>query len=406
MAPQFKRCSFCNRPQNEVRNLIIGSDNVTYICDGCVRNSALALEEIAASDGTKTTKVALLKPSQIKASLDELVISQEDAKREVAIAVYEHYRRREVAGKGLMLDGEAVEVEKSNIMMLGPSGTGKTQIFRAIAKLLNVPFYVGDATSLTSSGYVGNDVESLLQGLLADAHGDVEKAQWGIIFLDEFDKLARKSGRSASGYRDITGEGVQQALLKLIEGSKVMVPRGMGARAVAAGPNADMIDTSNILFVGAGSFAGIEEVVERRLNKMSRMGFGGMHRLNPDKTAIYKQVTVEDIEAFGMIPEIVGRMPVLTSTYELTEEDLVRILVEPKSSLTKQFRALYALDGIELQFDQDALVAIAQEAKKRSTGARALRAIMKAVLKPHSYAAPDNSEITQIRITAEAVRLV
>jgi len=403
MSPtQEKRCNFCGRPRNEVKHLIASPDNATNICDRCVGASSSALEEVARKSGLKAP--TLKKPHEIKALLDETVISQDDAKREVAIAVYEHYRRREVVQKGgLSIDGEPVEVEKSNILLLGPSGTGKTHVARAVAKMLDVPFYVGDATSLTQAGYVGNDVETLLQGLMAAADQDIERAQWGIVFIDEFDKLARKSGRSASGYRDITGEGVQQALLKLLEGSKVMVPRGMGSRAISAGPNTDMIDTTNILFIGAGSFAGMEEVVERRINKSSRLGFGGENRRQLDKTSVYKQVTVEDIEEFGLIPEIVGRMPVITSTYELTEDELVEIQVKPKNAIIKQFRALYALDGIDLQFDAGALRAIAREAKKRSTGARALRAIVKTVLKPYSYSAPSNQDIAAIRITEEAV---
>lgn len=400
--PSEKRCNFCNRPRNEVSNLIASPDNLTFICERCVGASASALE-----DAKKTTSKScpLKKPSEIKAGLDELVIAQEDAKREVAIAVYEHYRRREVVQQqgSLTIDGEPVEIEKSNILLLGPTGSGKTLIFRAIAKMLDVPFYVGDATSLTQTGYVGNDVESLLQGLMADANQDVERAQWGIVLIDEFDKLARKSGRGASGFRDITGEGVQQTLLKLLEGSQIAVPRGMGARTISAGPNTDMIDTTNILFVGAGSFSGIEEIVNRRLDKSSRMGFGAELRQERDKTDIYKQVAVEDIEEFGLIPEMVGRMPVISSTYELTESDLIRVLVEPKNAITKQFRALYSLDGIDLQFDSESLTAIAREAKKRSTGARALRAIIKSILKPYSYEAPDNTDITAIRITADAV---
>jgi len=281
--------------------------------------------------------------------------------------------------------------------------SGKTHIARTIARLLDVPFYVGDATKLTSAGYVGEDVESLLQGLLADAQNDIEKAQWGIIFLDEFDKLARKAGYGASGMRDVTGEGVQQALLKLIEGGQVAVPRGMGSRAVSGMTPSDVVDTRNILFICAGSFAGIEPVIERRLNKSTGLGFGKEHRKQHAKSDLYREVTVEDIEEFGLIPEIVGRLPVITSTLELTEDELIRILTEPKNAICKQFRALFSLDGIDLQFDPEALRAVAQKARKRSTGARALRAILKEVLKPYSYEAPDNLDIAVIRITQEAV---
>lgn len=403
--PSTMRCTFCGRPRNEVKHLVTAPDG-SAICNRCVSGvaNAIAKKDSETPEGPKKPK-PLKKPSEITALLDQMVIGQDAAKREVAIAVYEHYRRREVdknTNGVILLDGEEVTVEKSNILMLGPSGSGKTHIARSVARMLDVPFYVGDATKLTQAGYVGDDVECLLQGLLADAQMDVEKAQWGIIFLDEFDKLARKSGRNASGYRDVTGEGVQQALLKLLEGSLVHVPRGMGSRSLSGMNPQDTVDTTNILFVCAGSFAGIEPLIEKRLNRASRMGFGQEHRQKFDKTNLYRAATVEDIEEFGMIPEIVGRLPVLTSTYELTEDELVRILVEPKNAICKQFRALYSLDGIDLQFEPDALRVIAKKAKERSTGARALRSVLKSVLQPYSYEAPDNRDITTIRITPEA----
>jgi len=403
--PQVPRCNFCGRPRNEVKHLI-GAPDGANICNGCITATSAAIAETERKVPGAKAQGPLKKPREITAFVDEHVIGQDSAKREIAIAVYEHYRRREVdkSQNGvIMLDGEAVEIEKSNILLLGPSGSGKTHIARTIARLLDVPFYVGDATKLTSAGYVGEDVESLLQGLLADAQNDIEKAQWGIIFLDEFDKLARKVGYGASGMRDVTGEGVQQALLKLIEGGQVAVPRGMGSRAVSGMTPSDVVDTRNILFICAGSFAGIEPVIERRLNKSTGLGFGKEHRKQHAKSDLYREVTVEDIEEFGLIPEIVGRLPVITSTLELTEDELVRILTEPKNAVCKQFRALFSLDGIDLQFDPEALRAVAQKARKRSTGARALRAILKEVLKPYSYEAPDNQDISAIRITPEAV---
>jgi len=393
-------CNFCGRPRNEVKNLV-GAPDGTHICNGCVEESAKAIAEAERKAGT-TAVVPLKKPREINALLNEIVIGQEDAKKEMAVAVYKHYRRREISKDGgVMLEGERVEIEKSNILLMGPSGSGKTLLARAIARMLDVPFYVADCTRLTQAGYVGDDVESVLQGLIADAQQNLEWAQWGIIFLDEFDKLARKSGRSASGYRDVTGEGVQQALLKLIEGSKVPVPRGMGARAGLA--PTDPFDTTNVLFIAAGSFAGIEEVVDRRLNKSTGIGFDRDHSKKRDKTEIYKHVKTEDVEEFGLIPEIVGRLPVLTSTYELTKEELVRILIEPKNAICKQFRALFSLDNIDLQFDPEALQLIAEIAQERTTGARALRTIMEEILKPYSYEAPDNRDISTIRITPEAV---
>jgi len=351
----------------------------------------------------------LKRPYEIKALLDEFVISQEDAKRAIAIALYEHARRREIhlSGGTLTIDTdngpEEVEVEKSNILQLGPSGTGKTHIARSVARMLDLPFFVADATRLTQAGYVGDDVETLLQGLLADANGDLERAQWGILFIDEIDKLARKTGRGATGYRDVTGEGVQQALLKLVEGSKVAVPPGYGKMVVSGGARATMFDTTNVLIIGAGSFAGIEDIVEARINKSSSMGFGGTARKKLSKNA-YKQVTTEDIESFGLIPELVGRLPVLTSTYALTEDELVEIMVRPKNSVLKQFQALFGMDDVRLQFEDEALRAIAQIASKRTTGARALRSVVKEVLEPYSFEVPSDPTIQSILITEESVR--
>lgn len=395
----LKVCNFCRRPRNEVGTLAAAPDG-TQICNFCTKEiHKLILDE---EQKSATDSRALKKPREITSILNQSVIGQDDAKREMAIAVYEHYRRRECKGV-LTLDGEGVEIDKSNILLMGPSGTGKTHIARAIARMLDVPFYVADCTKLTTAGYVGDDVESVLQGLIADAKQNLDQAQWGIVFLDEFDKLARKSGRSASGFRDVTGEGVQQSLLKLLEGSQVGVPRGT-SKNVSGLSTSDTLDTTNILFVAAGSFAGIEEVVERRLNKSSGLGFGREPvEKNRTKTSVYRNVTVEDLEDFGLIPEIVGRLPVVTSTYELTEDELIRILIEPKNAICKQFRALFALDGIDLQFDPDALVAIAKKAIEHSTGARALRYVVKMVLKPYSFEVPDNSDIAAIRITSAAV---
>jgi endopeptidase Clp ATP-binding regulatory subunit ClpX len=282
--------------------------------------------------------------------------------------------------------------------------TGKTELARSIAKMLNVPFYVGDATRLTQAGYVGDDVESLLQGLIQAADGDIERAQWGVIFLDEVDKLARKSGRGATGFRDVTGEGVQQALLKLLEGSKVVVPRGMNAKAVVAGGGgADVIDTGNILFIGAGSFAGIEEIIGQRLNKGSGIGFGKDTAKKLDNSTIYKAVTEDDVLEFGLIPEIMGRLPILTTTIDLTDDEMVRILTEPKNAIIKQFQALFSMDNVDLQFDEGALKAIGREAKKRPTGARALRSIVESILRPYSFDTPTDSTIEAIRITEAVV---
>jgi endopeptidase Clp ATP-binding regulatory subunit ClpX len=292
--------------------------------------------------------------------------------------------------------------------------TGKTETFRAIARMLDVPFYIQDCTRLTQSGYVGDDADDILRGLVEAASGDATRASWGIVLLDEFDKMARKSGRGASGYRDVSGEGVQQGLLKVIEGSKMAISRGRGkAGAITVvGPdgsvksNVDVIDTANILFVCAGSFAGIDEIVERRVNHKSRMGFGGAENAKQklSMTEVYEQVTQDDILDFGIIPEMLGRLPILTSTYELSDEDMVRVLTEPKNAIIKQFKALFAMDDVDLQFDVEALVEIGRAAKKMPMGARALRTIVEKVMSPYAYAAPSVENLATIRITADVVR--
>ena len=391
------RCSFCNRPRNEVKALI-GGDGGPYICHRCLEDGWKAYSHSQKAETAAAHKdEPLRKPREIKALLDEHVVAQDKAKTDLAIAVYNHYKRRDALKRGIDL---GVDVHKSNILLMGPSGTGKTELARTIARMLRVPFFVGDATRLTQAGYVGDDVESLLQGLIQDADGDLERAQWGIIFIDEFDKLARKSGRGATGYRDVSGEGVQQALLKLLEGSKMVVPRGMGMKMGAGG---DVFDTTNVLFVCAGSFAGLEEVIERRVNRGAGMGFGASAKAKLTKSDIYLQATEDDVLDFGLIPELMGRLPVLTTTLELTEDEMIRILTEPKSAIIRQFQALFSMDGIDLQFDEGALLAIAREAKKRPTGARALRSIVEAVLRPYSFEAPSDETLKAIRVTEAAV---
>lgn len=393
------RCSFCNRPRNEVKALV-GNDGGPHICNRCLEDGWKAYTHSQKAETAAAHKdEPLRKPREIKALLDEHVIAQDKAKTDLAIAVYNHYKRREAQKRGVDL---GVEVQKSNILLMGPSGTGKTELARSVAKMLKVPFFVGDATRLTQAGYVGDDVESLLQGLIQDADGDIERAQWGIIFIDEFDKLARKSGRGATGYRDVSGEGVQQALLKLLEGSKVVVPRGMGSRVGMSG-GGDVFDTSNVLFIGAGSFAGVEEVIEKRVNRNTGMGFGAQTKAKLTKSDVYLQVSEDDVLDFGLIPELMGRLPVITTTLDLTEDEMIRILTEPKNAIIRQFQALFSMDGIDLQFDEEALRAIAREAKKRPTGARALRGIVEAVLRPYSFDAPSDEALKAIRVTEDAV---
>lgn len=397
----MRTCSFCNKPENEVKTLVGPGP---FICNKCVQDAS---EAVGAQQETSAFKkpsvIQIQSPREIKASLDEDVIGQERAKRALSVAVYNHHRRRESvrAGKPMAADFQGVEIQKSNILLMGPSGTGKTESARSVARTLGLPFYVADATKLTQAGYVGDDVESMLQGLIAAANHDPEQAKFGIIFLDEGDKLARKSGRGASGYRDVSGEGVQQSLLKLIEGSVVSVPDG-GAK-MGMGGSQTMLDTTNILFIFAGSFDGIQEIISKRANKSARLGFGGEARKELSQAEVYGAVTEEDVLEFGLIPELLGRLPVLTTTLPLSDEDMVRVLTEPRNSLIKQFRALFAMDKIDLQFDPEALIAIGREAKKRPTGARALRSILEGLLEPYSFQYRGDPSVKAIRITPDVV---
>ena len=391
-----EKCSFCNRPKNEVKQLIAGPEGVG-ICNKCLAAAAKTIDT-AASCTTESKEEPLRKPMEIKAYLDQHVIGQEKAKTDISVAIYNHFKRRISVTKGLP-SHNGVEIQKANILLLGPSGSGKTEIARSIARMLKVPFYVADATRLTQAGYVGDDVESLLQGLLADADGDVDRAEWGIVFIDEFDKLARKSGRSASGYRDVSGEGVQQALLKMIEGGRMNIPRGNSRVVSGSGQSVDMIDTRNILFICAGSFAGIEEVVKARMSKGKHLGFGSTNAKKQELTEIYTEIKEEDILEFGLIPELVGRIPVMTTTIPLSEEDMVRILTEPKNAILKQYQALFDMDGVELKFEDAALLAIGRMAKERPTGARALRGILEDLLRGYAFTIPSDPEVRSILIT-------
>lgn len=390
-------CSFCGKPRNKTGGLLAAKD--VAICAECLTRGSDLLKGLTGEEKKEAERRTLPCPKEIKAKLDERVIGQEKAKMDLAVAVYNHYRRRGAAG----LD---VELQKSNILLLGSSGVGKTELSRAIAKFLDVPFYVGDATRLTQAGYVGDDIESLIQGLLVAAEGDVEKASWGIVFIDEFDKLARKSGRSGMGFRDVGGEGVQQSVLKMLEGSIMSIPRGMGARSGMAGVVCDPIDTSNILFICAGSFAGIEDIILKRVNASAGVGFGSQEKRKLPGGEAYLQVTEEDILEFGLIPEVLGRLPVITTCIDLSEDELVKILTEPKHALVKQYVALFGLDGIELKFTSEALRAIAREAKKRPTGARALRSIIENVLRQHSFDRGAGANgVKEIVIGSEAISL-
>lgn len=395
-------CSFCLRPRNEVKALVPSPrDPRAFICDGCLREG---MRSLTARPKDEPTEGPLPKPREILASLDEYVIGQDFAKKAVAAAVYEHYKRRDATRRGFVFKGQPVEIEKSNILIAGPSGCGKTQIARTVARRLKVPFHVGDATRITQAGYAGDDPETLLQGLLEKCSWDVDKAKWGIIVIDEIDKLGRKSGREVAGYRDVSGEGVQQALLKMVEGGEVTVSKGLGARVGDPTKEALTIDTSNILFICMGSFAGIEHTISKRLNKSARLGFGGSLRKEIPDAELYRSMTDEDVLDFGIIPELLGRLPVLTSVLPLTEAELIRVLTEPKDAIARQLQALYAMDDIDLHFDDEALRAIARLARARHTGARALRGILKMLLLPYDLDLPSRPEVKSLRVTADFVQ--